>query len=166
MHDWKPKMQKVAKHFAEQVRGIRSGTISIGLIQTIRVDFQGQSVPINRLGTAKSQGDRILITPFDRANVPSVVRALTESRLSAYALNPTTVCVSIPTLSVEQREETARHIKKLGEEAKIAVRTIRQQARKQIEASGRGSQRAVQEATDAAIEEIEQLVKAKVGELA
>ena len=70
------------------------------------------------------------------------------------------------TLSVEQREETARHVKKLGEEAKIAVRTIRQQARKQIEASGRGSQRAVQEATDAAIEEIEQLVKAKVGELA
>ena len=166
MHDWKPKMQKVARHFAEQIRGIRSGTISIGLIQTIRVDCQGRSVPINRLGTVKSQGDRILITPFDRVNVPSIVRALTESRLGAYALNPTTVCVSIPTLSVEQREETARHIKKLGEEAKIAIRTIRQQARKQIEASGRGSQRAVQEATDTAIEEIEQLVKAKVGELA
>jgi ribosome recycling factor len=166
MHDWKPKMQKVTRHFAEQIRGIRSGTISIGLIQTIRVDCQGRSVPINRLGAVKTQGDRILITPFDRANVPSIVRALNESRLSAYALNPTTVCVSIPTLSVEQREETARHIKKLGEEAKITVRTIRQQARKQIEASGRGSQRAVQEATDAAIEEIEQLVKAKVGELA
>ena len=161
MHDWKPKMQKVARHFAEQIRGIRSGTISIGLIQTVRVD----SVPMNRLGAVKSQGDRILITPFDRAHVPSIVRALTESRLSAYALNPTTVCVSIPPLSVEQREETARHVKKLGEEAKIAIRTIRQQARKQIEVSGRGSQRAVQEATDAAIEEIEQLVKAKVGEL-
>ena len=166
MHDWKPKMQKAAKHFAEQIRGIRSGTISIGLIQTIRVDCQGRSVPINRLGTVKSQGDRILITPFDRANVPSIVRSLTESRLSAYALNPTTVCVSIPSLSVEQREETARHVKKLGEDAKIAIRTIRQQARKQIEVSGRGSQRAVQEATDAAIEEIEQLVKAKMGELA
>ena len=56
MHDWKPKMQKVARHFAEQVRGIRSGTISIGLIQTIRVDCQGRSVPINRLGAVKSQG--------------------------------------------------------------------------------------------------------------
>jgi ribosome recycling factor len=166
MHDWKPKMQKVVGHFAEQVRGIRSGTISVGLIQTIRVDNQGRSLPINRLGTAKTQGDRILITPFDRGNVPAIVRALTESRLSAYALNPTTVCVSIPTLSVEQREETSRHVKKLGEEAKIAIRTIRQQARKQIEASGRGSQRAVQEATDAAIEEVEQLVKAKVAGLA
>jgi ribosome recycling factor len=166
MHDWKPKMQKVARHFAEQIRGIRSGTINIGLIQTVRVDCQGRLVPINRLGAVKSQGDRILITPFDRTSVSSIVRALTESRLSAYALNPTTVCVSIPPLSVEQRADTSRHIKKLGEEAKIAIRTIRQQARKQIEVSGRGSQRAVQEATDAAIEEIEQLVRAKMDELA
>jgi ribosome recycling factor len=166
MHDWKPKMQKVARNFAEQIRVIHSGTVSIGLVQAIRVDCEGRSVPMNRLGAVKSQGDRILIMPFDRAVVPAIVRAVNESRLSAYALNPTTVCVSIPPLSVEQREETIRHIKKLGEEAKISVRSIRQQARKQIEASGRGSQRAVQEATDAAIEEIEQLVKAKVGELA
>ena len=127
MNDWKPKMRQVTTHFAEQIRGIRSGTISVGLIQTIRIDCQGRSIPINRLGAVKSQADRILITPFDQANVSSIVRALTESRLSAYALNPTTVCVGIPTLSVEQREETARHIKKLGEEAKIAIRSIRQQ---------------------------------------
>jgi ribosome recycling factor len=159
-------MRKAAQHFAEQIRGIRTGTISISLIQTIRVDSQGNSVPINRLGALKSQGDRILITPFDRANVPRIVKALSESRLGAYALNPTTVCVSIPPMSVQQREETVRHVKKLGEEAKITIRTIRQQARKQIEVSGRGSQRAVQEATDAAIAEIEELVKAKVSELA
>jgi ribosome recycling factor len=68
-------------------------------------------------------------------------------------------------MSVQQREETVRHVKKLGEAAKITIRTIRQQARKQIEVSGRGSQRAVQEATDAAIAEIEELVNAKVREL-
>ena len=96
-------------------------------------------MPINRLGAVKSQGDRILITPFDRANVPAIVKALNESRLSAYALNPTTVSVSVPPMSVEQRQEIARHVKKLGEEAKVAIRAIRQQARKQIEASGRGS---------------------------
>jgi ribosome recycling factor len=166
MYDWKPKMQKVASHFAEQIRSIRSGTISVGLIQSIRVDCQGALVPINRLGAIKSQGDRILIVPFDRATVPRIVSALTDSRLGAYALDPTTVCVSIPPMSVQQRQETVRHVKKLGEEAKIAIRAIRQQARKQIEVSGRGSQRAVQEATDAAIEKIEELVQAKVNELA
>jgi ribosome recycling factor len=158
-------MRQAAQHFGEQLRGIRTGTISVGLVQTIRVDCQGDSVPISRLGALKSQGDRILITPFERANVPRIVKTLTDSRLGAYALNPTTVCVSIPPMSVQQREETVRHVKKLGEEAKIAVRAIRQQARKQIEVSGRGSQRAVQEATDAALREIDELVKAKVAEL-
>lgn len=128
MHDWKPKMRNVAEHLAQQLRGIRTGTVSIGLIQTIRVECQGKPVPINRLGSVRSQGDRIVIVPFDRAHVAAIVKALGESRLSAYALNPTTVSVSIPPLSVEQRDETIRHVKKLGEDAKIAVRTVRQQA--------------------------------------
>jgi ribosome recycling factor len=158
-------MEKTAGHLAEQLRGIRSGTVDRGVIQTVRVEWQRQSVPISRLGLIKVQGDRFVVTPFDPASVPAVVKALNESRLSAFALNPTTVSVSVPTISLEQREEIVRHVKKLGEEAKIAVRGIRQQARKQIESSGRGSLRVVQEATDAAIEEIEKLVKAKVAEL-
>jgi ribosome recycling factor len=68
-------------------------------------------------------------------------------------------------MSVEQRDDVVRHVKKLGEEAKVAVRGIRQQVRKQIEASGRGSLRAVQEATDTTIDEIEKLIKAKVADL-
>jgi ribosome recycling factor len=162
----KPRMDRTVQHLAEQLRGIRSGTISIGLIETVRVSMQGNLVPINRLGTARMQGDRILITPFDRANVPAMVKALTDSRLSAYALNPTTVSVSVPPMSVEQRQDIARHVKKLGEEAKVAIRGIRQQARKQIESSGRGSLKRAQEATDAAVVEIERLVKAKLDELA
>ncbi len=61
--------------------------------------------------------------------------------------------------------DLARHVKKLGEEAKVAVRSIRQDARKQIAARGKGSERAMQEATDAAVSEIELLLKAKFTEL-
>jgi ribosome recycling factor len=113
----------------------------------------------------KQQGDRILITPFDKADVPAVVKALGEDRLNAYALNPTTLSVSVPPISTEQRGEIARHVKKLGEEAKMAIRAIRQEARKQIEVTGRGSQRRVQEATDAAVAEIDRLVKGKIEEV-
>jgi ribosome recycling factor len=159
-------MDKAVQHFAEQLRAIRSGTISIGLIDTVRVSVQDNLVPINRLATARMQGDRILVAPFDGANVPAIVKALNDARLSAYALNPTTVSVSVPPMSVEQRQEIARHVKKLGEEAKVAIRRIRQQTRKQIESSGRGSLKRVQEATDAAVGEIERLVKTKLVELA
>jgi ribosome recycling factor len=165
MNDWQPRMQKTVRHLAEQLAGIRTGTIGVRFIETIRLDSQGSSAPIRHIGVIKQQGDRILVTPFDKANVPAVVRALTDSRLNAYALNPTTVSVSAPPVSTEQRGETARHVKKLGEDAKIAVRAIRQDARKQIEISGRGSQRRVQEATDEAVSEIDQLVKAKIQEI-
>jgi len=107
-----------------------------------------------------------LIEPFDRSHVGGIVKVLNESRLSAYALNPSTVAVSVPPISLEQRAEIARHVKKLGEDAKIAVRAIRQQARKHIEATGRGSRNAVQDATDVAVRDIESLVEAKLRELA
>jgi ribosome recycling factor len=165
MNDWKPRMQKTVRHLAGQLAGIRTGTISLGFIETVRADCHGSSVPIRRLGVIKQQGDRILVTPFDKADVTAVVKALTAARLNAYALNPSTVSVSVPPISGEQRAEIAKHVKTLGEDARIAVRSIRQEARKQIEASGRGSQRAVQEATDEAVAEIDRLVKEKVKEM-
>lgn len=165
MNDWKGRMQKSVRHLAEQLAGIRPGTLSIGFIETFRVAAHGQSAPLVRLASVTSQGDRIVVTPFDPALVPAIVKALSDAKLNAYALNPRAVCVSVPPVSGEQRAEMARHVKKLGEEAKVAVRAVRQEARKLIAARGRGSERAVQEATDAAVAEIERLVKAKHAEL-
>jgi ribosome recycling factor len=158
-------MQKTVRHLAEQLAGIRAGALSVGFIETFRVTSGGRSEPIGRLAAVTAQGDRIIITPFDPAVVPGVVKALAEAKLNAYALNPRAVCVGIPPISGEQRAEMARHVKTLGEEAKVAVRAIRQEARKQIAARGRGSERAVQEATDAAVAEIERLIKAKIAAL-
>ena len=165
MHDWKPRMQKTVRHLAEQLAGIQSGTLSIGFVETFRASLHGNSVAIGKMASVTRQGDRIVITPFDPANVPAVVKALSDAKMNAYALNPKTVCVGIPPISGEQRAELAKHVKKLGEEAKIAVRAIRQDARKDIVARGRGSERAVQEVTDAAVEDIEARVKAKMAEL-
>jgi ribosome recycling factor len=165
MNDWKPRMQQAVRHLAGQLAGIRPGTVSVGFVETFRVTVHGNSDPIARLAAVIKQGDRIVVTPFDPAVVPAVVKALTDSKLSAYALSPKAVAVSVPPVSGEQREQTVRHVRKLGEEAKVAVRSVRQDARKQIAARGRGSERAVQEATDAAVAEVERLVGAKVKEL-
>jgi ribosome recycling factor len=165
MNDWKPRMQKAVRHFADQLAGIRAGTLSVGFVETFRASLHGNSVAIGRMASVTSRGDRIVITPFDPSNVPAVVKALSEARLNAYALDPRYVCVGVPPVSGEQRAGLAKHVKKLGEEAKVAVRSIRQDARKEIAARGRGSERAVQEATDAAVAEVERLVKAKTKEL-
>jgi hypothetical protein len=86
MSDWKPRMQKAVRHFAGQLAGFRTGTISIGFSGWIARGV----LPRSDLG---QPGDRILITPFDKAVVPAIVRALNEARLNAYALNPSTVSV-------------------------------------------------------------------------
>jgi ribosome recycling factor len=143
-------MQKAVRHLAGQLAGIRTGSISIGFVESVRVDVQGSFAPIRHLGVIKQQGDRILVTPVDKENVPALVRALNDARLNAYDLNPTTMSVSVPPISREQRAEIARHVKRLGEDATVAIRAIRQEARKRIEMTGQGSQRGVQEATDAA----------------
>jgi ribosome recycling factor len=166
MHDWKVRMEKTVRHLAEQLAGIRPGALSVGFLETFRVSVQGNHVAIHKIAVIASQGDRYVITPFDPAAVPAVVKALVDARLNAYALNPRAVCLSVPPISGEQRAEMSRHVKKLAEEAKVAVRAVRQDARKQIAARGRGSERAVQEETDRAVSEIDRLVKAKLSALA
>jgi ribosome recycling factor len=165
MNDWKPRMRKTVRHLAEQLAGIRAGSLSVGFIETFRVSLHGNSVAIGRMASVTGQCDRIVITPFEQASVPAVVKALSDAKLNAYALNPRAVCVGVPPVSGEQKAELARHVKRLGEEAKVAVRAIRQDARKQIAARGQGSERVVQEATDAAVSEIESFLKAKLGEI-
>jgi ribosome recycling factor len=165
MYDWKISMEKTVRHLAEQLGGIRPETLSVGFLETFRVPAQGGTLALKRVAVIARQGERIVITPFDPTTVAAIVKALTDARLNAYALNPQSLCVSVPPMSGEQRTAMARHVKKLGEEARVAVRAVRQDARKQIAARGRGSQRAVQEATDAAVAEIDRRVAAKLAEL-
>ncbi len=163
--DFRQAMKTTVRRLAEQLAGIRPGAVSPGFLATIRVTSPQGSAPIGRLGALASQGDRIVITPFDPSVVPAVVKALADAKMNAYALNRRSVCVGVPPTSGEQRAKIAKHVRKLGEEAKVAIRAIRQEARKQIEARGRGSERAVQEATDVAVLEVERLVKAKADEV-
>lgn len=165
MNDWKQRMRKSVGFLAERLAGIRSGTVDLGFVNSIRVDGANGSGGIRRFGNVRQQGDRILISVFDRGDAAAVVKALVDARLNAYLVNPETVSVSSPPISGEQRAEVARHVKKLGEEAKVAVRAVRQDARKFIESTGRGSRKAVQEATDAAVLEIDELVKRKLAEV-
>src|SRR3954469_5582298 len=86
MSDWKPRMQKAVRHLAEQLAGIRAGTLSVGFIETFRVSLHGNSVALGRMASVTGRGDRIVVTPFDPSHVSAVVKALSEAKLNAYAL--------------------------------------------------------------------------------
>ncbi len=97
-------MLKTVRHLAEQLSGIRAGTLSVGFVETFRVSVHGNSVAIGRMSSITCQGDRIVVTPFDPYGVPKVVNALTDARLNAYSLDPSTVAVSVPPVSVREQD--------------------------------------------------------------
>jgi ribosome recycling factor len=163
MSTWQQKMAGPVKHLEDQLRGIRPGAMSVGFLETFRVPHQGSTVALAKVAAILPGKQTINIRPFDQALVPAIERTLLESKLSAYRPNPTMVAVSIPPLSGEQREEMAKHVRKLGEEAKIAIRSIRQQSRNAAEP---WHAKNIQKETDAAIAAIEKAIKAKLVELA
>lgn len=165
MGDWERRIRQPVDHLAGQLKGMRSATTSPASVNTIRVTWDGGSAPVGKLARITQQGDRVVVTPFDRELVPAITRALVDARQNAYAMDPTRIAVSVPSMSAEQREEIGRLVRNLAEEARVAVRQVRQDIRKQLAAAGRRSDRVVQELTDAAIADIDRLAKAKLEEL-
>lgn len=165
MSDWKPKMNRTVRVLGEQLASLRSGTVEPGLVSSVRTSKKRNSLPIGQLATVSRKGNELLVRPFDPIDVSEIVRALTASNLSAYAMDLTTIRVTVPPISGDQRQKIVSHVRSLGEEARVAIRLIRQDARKQIAAKGKGSERAVQEATDAAVAEVNRLVTGKVAEI-
>ena len=163
MSTWQQQMAKPVKHLVEQLRWIRAGALSIGFLESFRVPHQGSTVPLAKVAVISPGKQTFHVRPFDPALVPAIEKTLVDSKLSAYRLNPTTVAVSIPPLSGEQKESIAKHVRKLGEEAKIAVRAIRQRSRNAAEP---WHAKNIQKETDAAIAAIESAIKAKLAELA
>ncbi|MFO0889920.1 MAG: ribosome-recycling factor [Isosphaeraceae bacterium] len=165
MGDWERRIRRPVEHLAGQLKAIRSGTTSPASVMTIRVTWDAGSAPIAKLARVAQQGDRVVITPFDRDLVPAIVRALNESKQSAYALDPTRIAVSVPPMSGEQRAAIMRQVSGLAEEARVAVRQVRQDIRKQLAAAGKRSDKVIQDLTDAAVDEIDRMTKAKQEEL-
>lgn len=149
------KFDKPVVHLLEQLVGIRPGTVSVGFVETFRYDGRA----IKDIANVSATKDRIHVSPHDKTRVNGIAKALEHGKLNAYALNPTTICVTVPPISGEQREEMAKHIRRLGEDAKVAVRSIRQAARKGADEK---ADKAIQKDTDAAIKQIDTLVSDKI----
>lgn len=117
---------KPVEYLADQLAGIRPGNLSIGFVET----FKFENEQLRNIAIVSQVKDRIHVIPHDKTKVAGITKTLMSGKLNAYALNPSTICITIPPISGEQIQEMAKHIKKLGEEAMVSVRNIRQNLRK------------------------------------
>jgi ribosome recycling factor len=170
----KESMHKAVENTRREFATIRSGKATTSLLDTVRVDAYGQHMPLNQVATVSAPEPRLLtVQPWDRSLMQAVEKALQSSELG---LNPAVdgaiIRVPLPPLNEERRKELVRVVHKLAEEGRIAIRHARTDAiakvKKVEHVSDDDKHRAdkdVQKLHDEAIEEVEDLVKAKEQEI-
>ena len=128
--DAKSRMDKTIEALRSELSKIRTGKATTVLLDSIRVDYYGNMVPINQVGNVSVLDAHTLsITPWEKQMVQVVDKAILEANLG---LNPisdgTNLKIPIPPLNEERRKELVKLVKKFGEESKVAIRNIRRDA--------------------------------------
>ncbi len=177
MDELKERMEAAIDAARREFATVRTGKATPALLDSVRVDAYGASMPLNQLATVVAADASLLVVqPFDRSLVASVDRAIMSANLG---LNPSNdgnvVRVPIPPLTEERRREYVRIIHKMAEEARISIRHARRAGNVEVkrrirehetgEDQGRQTMDGIQKLTDRQVARLEELMQAKEGEV-
>ena len=134
LEETKRKMEKVLEAMARDLSRIRTGRASVALLEGIKVDCYGTSMPLSQVSSLAAPESRLLtVQPWDPAVLGDIEKAILKSDLGLNPVNDGKVIrLPIPALTTERRKELAKMVKKIGEEAKVALRNIRREANEQF----------------------------------
>jgi len=129
------KMTKALDVLQHDLKGVRTGRASTGLVENLIVEYYGTPTPLKQMSTlAAPQADSIVIKPFDPASIKDIEKAIKNSDLSlAPIVEGKLIRLSIPPLSEDRRKQIAQQVKQTGEHAKVSVRNIRRDSIKHLE---------------------------------
>jgi ribosome recycling factor len=131
----KIRMEKAVEDFRKELSGVRTGRANVSLLDHIRVDYHGTPMPVNQLGTLNvPDATMIVIAPWDPSAVPLIDKAI---RTSDLGLNPASdgkvLRVPIPALTEDRRKDLVKHIHRVLENHRTAVRNIRRDIKEAVE---------------------------------
>jgi len=172
------RMDKAVESVRRELAKIRTGKATVSLLDGIRLEAYGSTVPLRQVANISVPEARLLLVqPWDRSILGDVEKAILRADLG---LNPSNdgniIRVPIPALTEERRKEMVRYVHKLAEEGRVAVRNIRRDANeslKKMKTAGdiseddfhRAHDTNVQNMTDEHIGEIDKALAAKEKEL-
>ncbi|MDD5463950.1 MAG: ribosome recycling factor [Candidatus Moranbacteria bacterium] len=130
----KEDLEKSVEHFKGEAGKIRTGRANPSLVEDLLVDYYGAKTPLKQIASINTPEPRtIAIQPWDRGALAAIETAIRNSDLN---MNPTNdgvlVRINIPMLTEERRKEMVKMLNQKGEEARIAVRSIREEILKEI----------------------------------
>jgi ribosome recycling factor len=129
------RMEKAVDDFRRELAGIRTGRANVSILDHVRVDYHGTQMPINQLGTVTVPDPMMLvISPWDPGAVPLIDKAI---RTSDLGLNPTNdgkvIRLPLPALTEERRKDLVKHLHKVLENHRTAMRNVRRDIKETIE---------------------------------
>ncbi len=167
------RMNKSIEKFRADLMGVRTGKASPAILDTVQVDYYGSPVPITQVASISAPEPRLLVVQaWDKGAVQAIVKGIQAADLG---LNPSEdgqiIRVPIPALTEARRQELAKQVRKMAEEAKVSIRNIRRDANEALQKSEKKkeisedemhrAQKDVQKVTDDCIEKIDEVGKAK-----
>jgi len=156
---------------------VRTGKATPALLDTVRVEAYGSSMPLNQVATISiPEGSLIVVQPFDKSLTAEIEKGIMQADLGLNPANDGNVIrVPVPSLNEERRREMVRLLSKMAEEGRVSIRHARREANDEIKAKtkegelsddeGRRQLDEVQRLTDRYIEKIDELMEAKEREI-
>ena len=176
MDDIDSKISSVIESLSRDFMKIRSGRVSVSILDNIKVDSYGQQVPINQVATISNPESRmIVISPWDKSALAEIEKAIQKENLGVNPSNDGKVIrLVFPPLSEERRKESVKAAKDIAEKHKVSIRNIRRDVFEALKKAEKNSEisedeRKVQEEkcqqkVDKAIDEITVLLDKKSAE--
>ena len=131
----KTRMEKAVEDFRQELSSVRTGRANVSLLEPIRVDYHGTPMPLQQLGTISVPDPMMLvIAPWDPTVLPAIDKAIRTAELGLNPMNDGKVVrVPIPALTEDRRKEMVKHLHKMLENHRTAVRNIRRDIKEAVE---------------------------------
>jgi ribosome recycling factor len=173
----KTRMDKAVDDFRKELASTRTGRASVHMLDSVVVDAYGSQMPLNQLANVSAPEPQLItVQPWDLSVIGSIEKAIRSAELGLNPMNDGKIVrVPVPALTEERRKEMVKHLSKVLEEHRTAVRNIRRDGNEAIkkalkdkkitEDEERGAMEQIQKLTDDEIKKMEEMNKVKEKEV-
>ena len=173
----KERMEKTINNFSEKLAEVRAGRANPAILNKVKIDYYGTPTPINQVaGVSVPEARLIVIQPWDANVLKEIEKAILASDIGINPNNDGKVIrLAFPELNEERRKELVKDVKKMAEEAKVAIRAVRrdgiEEAKKEqkegniTEDDLKQAENEIQKLTDKHVEEIDKILENKEKEI-
>jgi ribosome recycling factor len=171
------KMQGAIEHMQREFKTLRTGKVTTAVVDNIKIDYYGTPTPLDQVGSVlAADATTIVINPWEKNLLSDIETAIAAANIG---VNPNNdgdqIKLFFPPMTVEQRQESVKQMKGMGEKAKISIRNDRREANDKIKKlekekeitqdESKSAQENIQKLTDKYIAKVESILKDKEAEI-